>query len=126
MLRSGNLCFCSQFFLGEEILPRASAVQLVFEDATLWPLAQHNPAVLTDCSRGKEGAASFGFEVVWGGRWKSGGLSFEPDLSTSTGRLSTSDDLLMAPNLALLRLPPQRVGGWIFPRRKELAEPSDL
>lgn len=56
--------------------------------------------------------------MVWGGRWKSGGLSFEPDLSTSTGRLSTSDDLLMAPNLALLRLPLWELGGWIFPRRK--------
>ena len=38
------------------IFPRASAVQLVSEDAALWPLAQDSPAVLTgpQLGEGKE------------------------------------------------------------------------
>lgn len=55
----------------------------------------------------------------WDGEWRWGscGLSFERDLSTSTGRPSTSNNLLMAPNLALLR-PPLWRWGMDFPRKK--------
>ena len=33
--------------------PRASAAQLVSEDAALWPLTQHNPAALTGLQWGE-------------------------------------------------------------------------
>lgn len=52
VLRSGDLCFCSQVFL-ETDLPKSLSAQLVSEDAALWPLTQHNPSALTGLKWGE-------------------------------------------------------------------------
>lgn len=46
-------------------------------------------------------------------RWGSCGLSFEPDLSTSTGRLH-QQRLSYGSQFGTLKAPSLRVGGWIF------------
>lgn len=83
------------------------------------PPAQHNPETLTgNDGGGREEAFLLRWERDGERRRESCGLSFERDLSTSTGRPSTSNNFLMAPNLALLR-PPLWGWGMDFPRRKE-------
>lgn len=56
-----------------------------------------------------------GWDEEWWG--ESCSLSFEHELSASTGRPSTHNEFLMAPNLTLLR-PPFWVWGVDFPTRK--------
>ena len=98
--------------------PRASAAQLVSEDAALWPLTQHNPEVLTGLQWGE------GKEPPL---WIRGGLGREVEklrLELWTwslnlnGKTQHQRQLAYGSQSGASKASSLRVGGWIFPRRK--------